>query len=80
VNAGLAASFDGVRTVWGISANRDAWWDLSAGHAIGYHPLDDSASFGDVTARSEDDAEGRHVGGPFALPESARRPFDKESP
>jgi uronate dehydrogenase len=80
VAASLTASFDGVRTVWGISANRDAWWDLAAGHAIGYHPIDDASSFGTPPARSEDAAEGAHVGGEFASASYDRRPFDEETP
>lgn len=75
VEAALTADFDGVRAVYGISANRDAWWDLEPGRAIGYHPADDAAAFGtDLPHRDEDDAEALHVGGGFALPEFSR-PF-----
>lgn len=29
--------------VWGVSANRDRWWSLEAGRALGYEPLDDAS-------------------------------------
>lgn len=29
--------------VWGVSANRDRWWSLDAGHALDYRPLDDAS-------------------------------------
>jgi uronate dehydrogenase len=79
VDASLTASFAGVRTVWGISANRDAWWDLAAGHEIGYHPVDDASSFPEPPVRPEDADEGAYVGGSFALAGYDRRPFDEES-
>jgi uronate dehydrogenase len=78
VDASLTASFEGVRTVWGISANRDAWWDLAAGHEIGYRPVDDASSFPEPPVRPEDAAEGAYVGGSFALAGHDRRPFEEE--
>ena len=79
VEAALTAEFDGVRTIYGISANRDAWWDLESGRAIGYHPQDDAGDYeADLPTRDEDEAEAARLGGPFALPEAARRPFSSD--
>lgn len=53
--------------LYGISANTDAWWDLSPGRALGYDPQDDAAAWRDsIEARDEDDLEASYVGGPFA--------------
>ena len=79
VQAALSAEVEGVRRIWGISANRDSWWDLEAGRAIGYRPEDDAGAFPAPAARPEDEAEGARVGGPFATPALARRPFDREA-
>ncbi|MFY9915312.1 MAG: NAD(P)-dependent oxidoreductase [Nocardioidaceae bacterium] len=77
VQAALRADFAGVRTVYGISANRDAWWDLEPGRAIGYAPQDDAAVFEPDLPTSVDDAEeAARVGGPYAGPGLIRRPFD----
>ena len=78
VEAALTAEFDGVRPIYGISANRDAWWDLEPGRAIGYDPHDDAAAFeADLPVRAEDEAEAARVGGPYAVPDFARRPFSQ---
>jgi uronate dehydrogenase len=79
VEAVLSAELDGVRRIWGISANRDSWWDLDAGRAIGYQPQDDASTFPSPPERPEDEAESARVGGPFATPAVARRPFDEET-
>ncbi|MEP6666011.1 MAG: NAD(P)-dependent oxidoreductase [Nocardioidaceae bacterium] len=76
VRAALSAEIEGVVTIYGISANSDAWWDLEAGRAIGYQPRDDAADYAaDLPVREEDDAEAARVGGPFATDEFSRRPF-----
>jgi uronate dehydrogenase len=76
VDAALTADFTGLRVIYGISANSDRWWDLEPGRALGYHPVDDAAAFAAAIPRREDDeAESERVGGGFALPASARRPF-----
>lgn len=76
VQAALTAELDGVATIYGISANRDAWWDLDAGRAIGYHPTDDAADHeSTIEPKEDDDAEAAHVGGPFATDALDRRPF-----
>ncbi|MFC4529603.1 NAD-dependent epimerase/dehydratase family protein [Sphaerisporangium dianthi] len=31
--------------VWGVSANTRNWWDLSAGRALGYEPVDDAEAY-----------------------------------
>ena len=75
--AALEADFSGVRPIYGISANTDAWWDLDAGRAIGYDPLDDAAGYaGDIPDRAEDADENSVVGGPYALPAFVRPAFD----
>ncbi len=77
VEAALTAEFAGVRTVFGISANRDGWWDLGPGRAIGYHPQDDAAAYeAGLPDRAEDADDAARVGGPYARPGFARRPFD----
>jgi uronate dehydrogenase len=76
VKAALTAQIEGVVTIYGISANRDAWWDLEAGRSIGYEPKDDAASFeADLPIRDEDEAEAARVGGPLATDGFTRRPF-----
>lgn len=59
--------------VYGISANSGAWWDLAAGRAIGYHPVDDAQHYADeVPPSQDDDAEAARVGGPYAGPAFTR--------
>ncbi len=43
VDACLRTDRLGFALVWGVSANRDRWWSLDAGHALGYQPLDDAS-------------------------------------
>ena len=77
VRAALLADVDGVATVWGISANRDAWWDRSAGDRIGYHPRDDAARYEAEIPDGPDDAEeAARVGGPLTSAAAARPAFD----
>ncbi len=77
VQAGLTAQFAGFRIVYGISANRDAWWDLEPGRTIGYTPRDDAAAFEPALPTRVDDAEeAARVGGPYASRGFIRRPFD----
>jgi uronate dehydrogenase len=76
VKAAVIAEFTGVRVVYGISSNADGWWDLEPGRMIGYHPVDDAAAFAlSIPRREDDEAELARVGGGFALPAYARRPF-----
>ena len=76
VEAALTAEFDGFRSIYGISANRDAWWDLEPGRAIGYDPHDDAADYeADLPTRDEDEAEAAVSAGPSPSPRLARRPF-----
>ncbi len=76
VRAALTADRAGVAVVYGISANRDAWWDLAPGRSIGYEPLDDASLLSaSVLRRPDDEAEAARVGGPFATDQLARRPF-----
>jgi uronate dehydrogenase len=77
VLAALETDAAGARVVYGISANRAAWWDLEPGKAIGYQPRDDASTFeNDIESRAADADEASRVGGPYALPGFARRPFD----
>lgn len=43
VDACLRTDRLGFALVWGVSANRDRWWSLDAGHALGYQPQDDAS-------------------------------------
>jgi uronate dehydrogenase len=70
VHACLAAPNPGFATVYGISANTRAWWDLGPGRALGYEPHDDAEEFAaEVLGASgppePDDAEYRFLGGRF---------------
>ncbi len=54
--------------VYGISANTRGWWDLEAGRALGYEPVDDAEIFANEVlavhrALPGDDAEDAFVGG-----------------
>lgn len=67
VRAALEAPAPGFAVLYGISANRDAWWDLAPGRALGYDPRDDAAAFeASLPEREEDAFEASYVGGPFA--------------
>lgn len=45
VDAALRGPVDGPTVVYGVSANRRAWWDLSSARALGYEPQDDAEQF-----------------------------------
>ena len=78
VEAALTATAPGYAVLYGISANTRAWWDLEAGRALGYEPLDDAEEFADQIAPSADDeTDGAHVGGPFATPAFERPALDR---
>jgi uronate dehydrogenase len=67
IDAALTAAAPGYAVLYGISANTRRWWDLEPGRRLGYEPVDDAEEFADsVPARSEDEFEAAHVGGPFA--------------
>jgi uronate dehydrogenase len=76
----LTASLDGYHPIYGISANRDAWWDLEPGRAIGYFPRDDAAELEPPEMGPDDAMEGARVGGPYASATYGRRPFGGEGP
>jgi uronate dehydrogenase len=74
--AALAARLDGFTVVYGVSANRDNWWDLAPAGALGYDPKDDAAAYeAEIPRRPEDEAEAAYVGGPFVDPGVAVPPF-----
>jgi uronate dehydrogenase len=67
--AALTAPVDGFAVVYGVSANRDGWWDLAPARALGYEPRDDASAFErDIEPQPGDDTEAAYVGGPFADP------------
>jgi uronate dehydrogenase len=45
VDAVLRAPSFGFRTLYGISSNTRAWWDLEPARALGYEPRDDAEQF-----------------------------------
>jgi uronate dehydrogenase len=69
VDACLRAPDLGFAVVYGISANRRAWWDQSPGRSLGYVPVDDAedwaAEIEAVAPTDDDDLDGRFVGGAF---------------
>jgi uronate dehydrogenase len=76
VEAALTAPDPGFAVVYGISANTRAWWDLEAGHRLGYHPQDDAEAHLDtIVPGDRDDVENGHVGGPFVTEEFHRPAF-----
>ncbi len=42
VSAAAASDEAGHRIVWAVSDNAAGWFDLAAGHEIGFHPVDDA--------------------------------------
>lgn len=80
VDAALATPAPGFAVLYGISANTRAWWDLDAGHALGYEPLDDAESFVHAIGTGpHDEAEAAHVGGPYATAAFERPALDRSS-
>jgi NAD(P)-dependent dehydrogenase (short-subunit alcohol dehydrogenase family) len=45
--AALSTPSPGFRIVWGVSANTRAWFSMTEGSAIGYHPLDNAENYAD---------------------------------
>jgi len=72
VDACLRAPSLGFAVVYGISANTRAWWDLSPGRALGYHPEDDAERWAEeieqVPPSAADELDARYVGGEFTRP------------
>ncbi len=54
--------------VWGISANTRRAWSLDAGHALGYHPLDDAEQYAAWLEDVEPHPSDVYVGGGFTSP------------
>lgn len=71
--ATVTADFDGVRTIWGLSANRRANVSREEWDAIGYRPLDEAEDHQDRLALSGVDielvSEWPLLGGAFAVPQ-----------
>jgi uronate dehydrogenase len=79
VEAALTAQLEGLRVVYGISANSGAWWDLQPGREIGYHPRDNAADYEQgLPSLAEDEQEAARVGGAFATGRYDRRPFSQD--
>jgi uronate dehydrogenase len=75
-HAALTAPVNGFTVVYGVSANRDGWWDLEPARSLGYEPQDDAAAHeADIPQRPEDNAEAAFVGGPFVAPGFDIAPF-----
>jgi uronate dehydrogenase len=61
----------GYEIVYGISANKTAWWDLEPARRLGYEPQDDSEVFAEKVEAAEDgapdpdDPEFKYLGGRF---------------
>lgn len=71
--AALTAPAPGFAVLYGISANTRAWWDLTAGEALGYQPQDDAEAWAhSLPVTDQDVFEASVVGGPFAGPEFHR--------
>ncbi|WP_421566056.1 NAD-dependent epimerase/dehydratase family protein [Ochrobactrum sp. EDr1-4] len=69
--AAVEAPRTGVATVWGISANRDRWWENDDAALIGYLPQDDASRFG-VLAETGDPVSRRFQGGTFTAHDYSR--------
>ncbi len=54
--------------VWGVSANTRRTWNLDAGHAIGYFPVDDAEQFAAGLPNSAPDPSDGLLGGGFTTP------------
>ncbi|MGK9147688.1 NAD(P)-dependent oxidoreductase [Plantibacter flavus] len=68
IEATAALDAPGSHTVWAISANTRAWFDLSDGQGIGYYPVDD-AEFVAGEVGEPDEVGNGLIGGAFADPE-----------
>ena len=71
VDAALRAPDPGFAVVWGVSDNTRRWWDLTAGRALGYEPVDDAEPYAAalVAAHGEPDPTDPvhvRVGGEYA--------------
>jgi len=69
VDACLRADPLGFAILYGISANRRAWWDLGSARALGYEPADDAeqwaAEIEGTPATEDDELDGLFIGGDF---------------
>jgi uronate dehydrogenase len=78
--AAITSPHHGYATLYGISANTRAWWDLEAGRRLGYHPQDNAEAYAnEIEAQPESDADradAAHVGGPYATAQYDRQAFD----
>jgi uronate dehydrogenase len=78
VDACLRSPDLGFATVYGISRNTRAWWDLGSATAIGYEPRDDAEDWATEIESSppseDDDLDGRFVGGEFTRLPARRQP------
>ena len=68
VDAALRAPDLDYAIVWGISANTRRGWSLDAGHALGYHPVDDAESFAAGLEDAAPHPSDIYVGGGFTSP------------
>ena len=76
-HASVHADYDGALTVYGISANSRAWWDLEPGRDIGYEPIDNAECYVEEVRKMDgperhDDPSTLYAGGrvPRVVPSS----------
>ncbi|MFA1547018.1 NAD-dependent epimerase/dehydratase family protein [Actinomadura chokoriensis] len=73
VRAALTASDINFAAVYAVSANKRRFWDIEAGAALGYTPVDDAEVFAPRIPPEGDAAEHDPQGGVYASPEYTLR-------
>ena len=78
VRAALTGPVDGFLAVYGVSANKRAWWDLPP--ALGYAPVDDAEDYAASSSRTTGSVQGgpntsrvRRLGARLGAPQSSER-------
>jgi uronate dehydrogenase len=71
VVAAMTAPALGFATFYAVSANTRRWWDLEAGRALGFEPVDDAETYAHglgIAPAAEQDAAPRPQGGVYTTP------------
>lgn len=76
--AAIEAPATGHAVIWGVSANRDGWWQGGDGARIGYAPQDDAAGFAPLPVQG-DKVSRRYQGGSFAAQDYSRGDTDADA-